>query len=280
MITVPWTNKPPLGTQLDWSNPLTQGLIFCTPFNEMAGFPQEQIKQKKFATHTGVWQTNGVRYNGTSVFSTISGYGSNTDFSIFTVAYHGGTAANRSMVDQDGASGLARRFQYRVDSAQKFNFTIFNTSQSALNIVCNTAIPANTMFTACGVLSGNTGTAYANNYLPATGTITAPTVGLLDTQDIYIGKRTTSTQAFDGIISFILIFNRAISKAEYQQLAVNPWQIFQPYRIPFAAQSAATIAIWCKVAGSLKAAEAMWIKTGGNLKLVEAINAKVGGAIK
>ena len=32
-----WIQKPPLGIQIDWSNPITKGLVGCWLFNEGSG---------------------------------------------------------------------------------------------------------------------------------------------------------------------------------------------------------------------------------------------------
>ncbi len=166
-----------------------------------------------------------MAYSTTSTYSTIQGYGSNTDFSIFTVQTHNGTAAVRSIVDQDGGVGLNRRCQYRLDAAHKTNFIAFNTIQGTAAPTCGTAVPANTPFTACGTLSGNMATVYCNNFAPVTAALTGTPVGLLATQDIYVGRKSTIAQAHDGTVALVLIYNRSITAREYAQLSANPWQV-------------------------------------------------------
>src|SRR4030042_101428 len=41
-----WTNKPPLGSQINWGHPLSRGLVGCWLMNEGGGLPFSQSRKQ------------------------------------------------------------------------------------------------------------------------------------------------------------------------------------------------------------------------------------------
>ena len=58
---MPWTTKPPEGTTLDPTNPLTTGLVGIWPINEGSGDPINAASGAAAASNTMTWTTDGAR---------------------------------------------------------------------------------------------------------------------------------------------------------------------------------------------------------------------------
>ena len=62
-----WNNprvKPPFGAQIDWSNPITEGLVGCWLFNEFDGIPRNLVKSNPVTLNNVGWQGNGLYFSG------------------------------------------------------------------------------------------------------------------------------------------------------------------------------------------------------------------------
>ena len=50
----PWTSKPPIGSQIDWSHPLAKGLVGCWLMNEGGGNVVNDIARRNNGTNYGI----------------------------------------------------------------------------------------------------------------------------------------------------------------------------------------------------------------------------------
>jgi hypothetical protein len=55
-----WTSKPPVGSQIDWSHPLSKGLAFVSILNEKGGKPIELLTKTPANVRDGIWSPNGI----------------------------------------------------------------------------------------------------------------------------------------------------------------------------------------------------------------------------
>jgi hypothetical protein len=289
MISIPWTHKPPLGVTIDWHNPLTSGLQFCAGLNESSGSPVDLVTSTQSSKNNNpTWQSCTVRcaagpdsFDFASRDAPYIANPGNISIAVrFKIDSYANYNAPITKCTGNGPSGLFD--MYTATSSGIFNI------YRAGGVTHNTTapqIPVNTWITLIVVfrsLDEGVKPDIFYNGVSQTTTLVAGTGGnyiVTGNAPIMIGRRPLTTKLL-GNVDFAMIWNRSLSLSEVSSFNSNPWQLYQPQLIPFLSQSSATIAMWCKVAGSLKAAESMWIKTGGNLKLVEALNAKVGGAIK
>ncbi len=63
MYNIAWTQKPPYGTQIDWSNPITERMLVYIPANDGAGLPQNLANQRACALNSGslpTWNAKGM----------------------------------------------------------------------------------------------------------------------------------------------------------------------------------------------------------------------------
>lgn len=227
-IQIPWTTKPPLGTPIDWSNPLTQGLVGAWAFNEGGGAKVLNNVNQELALfdHSGVmsWSPEGmgiVGYTGLDFGLAINGpltwgFTCNVD-NIRNINLNNVTEEGSAIVLDNGgqkilmkvASGYSSYVywyfpQYAVGKTYSFLFTSPGPGSNASDIRCyvdGLLLPI--------WISGGT--------VPAAGSIGMGASGIYYTE----GRKTNSLFALDRILSL----------SEIQSLSANPWQIYQPQTI-------------------------------------------------
>jgi hypothetical protein len=225
--------QPQYATKIDWSNPITKGLVICTH----AGTNFTELVSGNFSTITSAKQT--ATKNG-KAFSNIS-----SNFSIDTkvttsfpdpVTWVCGITPNST-----GGGGFGRIFDKRSagNGTQVellyFNTTLapeFNRGTSQQTVRATTALTAN-VYTVVAVTSATfTGTNNAVYYngvnqllaFNSGGTVAIPT----NAASYVLGNRTDdSLRNFDGKISFAYRWNRVLSPAEIASISANPYQIFK-----------------------------------------------------
>lgn len=93
---IPWTRKPPLGTGVDWSNPLAQGLYYALPMAEGSALPQE-IVQGATVTKTGspTWTNDpGINFGAVTNYYALPAWNPTT-ITLLVMVYGGATGATQ-----------------------------------------------------------------------------------------------------------------------------------------------------------------------------------------
>jgi hypothetical protein len=188
------TSKPPIGTPIDWSNPLTAGLAGAWAFNEGTGATAFSPTGNNASFLLPVWDTNGL------FFSRVAGnYGTatatpNSEYTVFSIQTHDGASSIRSMVDQDdGASN--RIFQHRIDATHRAEGIAFNTGGSAFVVTHDTALPAQKEFKQCTVASKTAVSVTVNGITKSTA-VTGTLRGMVSAIPLYFGRRVTISQPY------------------------------------------------------------------------------------
>ncbi len=234
-----WIYKPPAGTRLDRSHPLSQQLLQMYAFNEGGGLTlREEVLP---STHNGAIQT------GTTWGPGQKGIGLNFDANnahYVNIGTHALGLTNPDVVSFE--------CMFRTNSA---------ASSQALYGVSNTASVMMIDLVATGVIralingtqicfSGNVITAgidyhfayvrrgttpSGNNEIWINGvkvSTTNVTTGYADTScQRYIGLRTGASEPFNGRIYKMSIYNRALFPSEIGSLYASPWQMFSQPRL-------------------------------------------------
>jgi hypothetical protein len=277
MIPIPWTHKPPLGVPIDYQNGLTKELQCFLPMNEGSGPPKDSVTgMSSVLNGSCILGPNGLTFDGSAGCYATLPFKSFRTTGTIVISFNWGT---RPAVPYFLYDCNSNRWLFYSSSASALGCYLSGTAKADPIIGTSGFYPPGiNQFALTWDDVSNVSTFYENTvqrYTNSTAfTLANPTTGMI------LGAANTLNYQITGFIEYMGIWDRILTTDELRTIQKNPWQIYQSQLIPFSFQSAATIAMWCKVAGSLKAAEAMWIKTGGNLKLVESINAKVGGAIK
>lgn len=221
-----WT-KPVMGARIDWRHPLTRGLVSCFLLNEAGGSKlTDLVASGNVCTleSTTSWVT--TPYGPTIVDSSTTGTATNAlspGISIATPA-NGITfeCAYLCKVQRTGTfvgilAGGAGAFGYYIDNNNKFN--VDNTTVSS-NTVVAVGVTYHVVFT----YDGTTFKIYVNGALETSGTgspgFTTPSVFTE-----LLGDTANDPAAGNGI-SWMRMWNRALSAAEALALARDPFAMF------------------------------------------------------
>ena len=215
-IQIPWTQKPLLGTPIDWSNPLSQGLVGAWAFNEGAGSSIfDAVTNKSFPASGGLtWGSGGAVFGGSTFVSL-------------------GTALNSTLVEtkpwtilfeiSPAVATSNNVFGYRngncriniVHTASEVRAGIFNGSAWFYK---SAPAVAGGIYSCSVSWSGSALTLMVNNVV-ATGTNLAASNS---TSAAILGALNDSTQS--RFIGNILLFDVFATNV----ISANPWQIYQP----------------------------------------------------
>jgi len=230
------TTQPQQAPQIDWSNPITAGLVFAyTMGNEAMGWGEDGRSVVQYQRSDGT--VNGVPVNtnsGTAVRClTGSGVGyacslnqtsaKAGSYSLFAFATGSAAGAMSALDDDDGS---ARRFQFRVN-ANKVELIPFYSGGNGSVIAASFL---NAYDAANGFAMGATvnGTSYACYQKGVKASATLGGVALAPNSTISVGARKSTVQQWtSGGIQLVAMWNRPLTDAEHQSLADNPWQLFK-----------------------------------------------------
>ena len=258
-IRIPRTTKPSLGTPIDWTNPLTQGIVAVNGghvFETLTG------KVGSMSAPDTVDQTNNNlsltasnwAFDATSRIpnrETISFLGVLNDTS--AVISTGTSTANvgfaTNPTDYNKGALVFRRDYSTVYKAKINNGTTTITGSTITGnksfVACLTAAPSDINFYINGKLEGN-----------ATVTINLSVIGC------YL-----STPFCHQLGVW---YNRTLSPAEIASLSANPWQIYEPW------------ITWGEAASTAIPATGhnLYTLVGGELKQFTAFKALIDGTVK
>ena len=222
-IRIPRTTKPPLGTPIDWSNPLVQGLVGAWAFNEGGG-------AEAFNTVTGkstplyvseFFGPNGLASMGNIGASTESIVLGN-DFTILSI--------QKEATAYGAALGLANSSGLRWTSVEGgTTFRFLNRDPDGTTLIdlqpATGGGTSNTWITLASVMKSTTGSLYRD------GKFLSSTVGSISVAGNVawnVSLLGGSGRNITGSVGYIYLFNRALSPAEIAALSANPWQIYEP----------------------------------------------------
>ena len=230
-------SKPVVGSQIDWSNPLSRGLVGCWLMNEGGGAKIINLKNSQKETLTNaVWQ-NYIK--GSSIYTDndqyiqftnkISGYGITNKMTAVWMGVVTGIATDQSgfLWGQHDNDSLTYDWGiYRSYSTQRFAFYI--TTATALSATMpNNSSPLNLPSMVVGTYDGANIKIYQNGIA---GTITAQTGNVTNVDNFYLGY-TWGNLGVSYVLmktSYLLLFNRALSPSEIRSLYENPYQFIKP----------------------------------------------------
>ena len=227
-LYIPRTTKPPLGTHIDWSNPLTKGMVGCWAFNEGGGkkafnlvsgetnlgggypvptFALGSYTDKLDASGCSLG-FDGVQYNGLSIPR--KGH----DYSVLMSSYAGGLPFMTEVYDQNF---LNRCKIYTEGSGANYAIAFDETG---------------------GLVGYITGLKVTDEKITdLVFRVAADQVSLIS--KFFVSTTTLNIPFSDGTFRFgfsnpsrtyklIAVFDHPLSNNESFALTQNPWQIFEP----------------------------------------------------
>jgi len=232
-------SQPAAGVGIDWSNPLTRGLVFA-----YSGVYDQDIVTGTVATNSGVSSRrvnkNGVGpyISGTSYLDFANNNAWNTT-GAFSLVWGGvldaTTGAYRCPISKaSGNAATNTPFDVYVDTTSgKF---VLVRSNATLNrsYTLNTTLPSAGAFSTLAIAS--TGALIESTHIALVNGVeqTSITQGgsgfgaaTANTKGIRIGRRDDGVTQLTGQNTFAFLFSRNLRVSELAALSNNPWQIFQ-----------------------------------------------------
>jgi hypothetical protein len=220
----------PIGrAKIDWSNPITDGLAFAYSHGVAAsGFCVNGLTSIQYASGSAkeVQAGYGLRSPSNRAYTLANNGITGTSYSLFALGSGSNGSNAQSAIDDDDGGTNTRRFQFRVVS-NTVQIIPFNTSGGTTGVPSIatplTAAEVARGYTMGAVVTPSMVTAWQNNQKA-----TATPSGLpAQSGNVSIGARKTGAQGWvNGGLSLVAGWNRALTDAEMQSLAANPWQIF------------------------------------------------------
>jgi hypothetical protein len=220
-----WEGKPPVGSVIDWNNPLSKGLVGCWLMNEGGGFPRSLINGRPLNQAAVTWSAK----NKGLVIQNASGLKSDTagleflsgSWSIIVYFYNPQTFTSNypSIFARTTYSNESTNSGWGIEGNNtKLTFLSRNDNGSyGLNSL--TTPQANTNYIVVGTSDGTTRKIYLNGKFEAQ-TTNNPNPKDSVTNGISIGK----TAVMQVPTYMALAYNRCLSPSEIQSLYVSPYQ--------------------------------------------------------
>ena len=230
------TTQPQQTPQIDWSNPITAGLVFAYSMGvEAMGWGEDWRSVVPYQKSDGTVVGVPVNTNTGTAVRCLSGsgvgYACNLNqfsakagsYSLFAFATGPASGTQSALDDDDGTS---RRFQFRLNTG-KVEFIPFysggNGSVAAANM-----LSANDLANGFAMGATVNGTSYACFQKGVKASATLGGVALAPNPTISVGARKSTVQQWTpGGIQLVAMWNRPLTDAEHQSLADNPWQLFK-----------------------------------------------------
>lgn len=240
--------KPPPGTFIDWSHPVSRGLIACLLFNEDGGDKVYDLcgNANDGTISAATWDA-GVRgptllFNGTSAFVTVSNSPELNpgQITIVTRVLRTSGVGGINFVDKPFTSHNPPFYQYALQHFQagvSFNVDVNGTLKSTT--AANTPVPLGESHVIAATYDGATLRIYRDGVETDT-TVAAGSITAYAT-DLKIGRVANAASYFPGQIEFVFLYNRALSASEIAELYANPHCFFYESQIPFMYRS---LSIW------------------------------------
>jgi len=258
-----FAQKPPVGMQLDWSNPLTNGLVWFVPFNEANGAPRELVTRVPLVVVGTSWGIGAIPQAGQGIVCNGTGAGlsatipasvqvgypqslvcafrwlgtnptANSNIFCNTTASSGGTDAAR-LIWAAGNNTLS----IRTNNIGSVSTGIALTSGLDYIVAVSYGTATQTAWIFTPTLGMQTFTNTATNTTAPSWTATAT---------VSIGQQLGGTGR-NSYIQFYWggVISRAITVVDASAWASNPWQVFQPVQSMTRTFTWQPAASWCSM---------------------------------
>lgn len=253
---IPWTSQPQYPVQIDWSNPLTRGLVgLFDSVNSIDlvdnGFPstnsvtQGVVSKGRIANFSNSAQIypHKPRYAVTGaltiftplVVTSLANYSGilskSSDYSTFPFELRLGASPTTSEINfERGGGGTA--------SAFKGSGSLISANPGVVQYLVVRCISGDINIAPDVFVNKAKTTLGRNGYATITGTASD------NGSALRVGNRFDTTTYLNGGIQYLGLWNRALSDSEILSLSDNPWQIFKSQSRRIFVASAAGGTVW------------------------------------
>jgi len=239
------TTQPPVGTPIDWSNPITKGLRWVTLPGENFG---KEIVSGNVPSVTGTGLSFGVNKGGPCLIPDGSNTGylnysgaqgnskipaGSTECSVLIwAAYNNDAGANNNATFSNSGGGGLASGQFSVQRNQNDSFQIqINTTVTTYS--ASSPAGDESMMRGDGALQMVGGvwgddlvTVIVNKYRNSTAT-SGTIYDMSSSRWPFLGWNATSAD-YNNSVHLAAFWDRKLTEGELQALNDNPWQIFKP----------------------------------------------------
>ena len=218
--------KPPLGSRIDWSHPLAEGLVGCWLFNEQSG-PIINLYKQTIASKVGnpTWKDGNISFDGASCFTQKDykeiGKSLKAGCTIIVdikPAIYLSTSENtyRSLEKGDCYFFLQGNGTTLGSGGQIF---LVKSNNNVYSVSTGLPLEANVNYTLAGIFTGDQLYQWQNLQK-----FSGASVSYIDDDGLplYIGAD-DSGLFWEGEVGRLLIFKRPISDIEYEQFYYEPY---------------------------------------------------------
>jgi hypothetical protein len=244
--------KPPVGSQIDWGHPLSNGLVACFLMNEGGGNKVSNLQDGSKGTFNGtkmIWKDNGIyvptggNYNDGIIFKNRGAIDNNFTQATWVFLYNciDAGSSNYGYI-YDRADGFdIRHLSDANHLTSDINYSV-TPLRVATTTILNTWVTYAMVFTSLPIGKIQW---YKNGIKAESGT-NSFTFQSLNTGNIGIaGQSTGGTRSIHGGLKYLYLYSRALSSSEIQQLYIDPYCfIKQNYRMYAPAQAITPQLAW------------------------------------
>jgi len=222
--------KPPFGmATLDWSNPLSMGLVHCVLFNERAGATAYDIGPSRTAGgfNNGVaWVANGVSFDGTDDFVQYTPTADLTlDNALGLSVVVGLRVIDSSSWRFISTYNVSKPYQFYIGGGTKVGGYIVTHDGSVYNETTTGKFTNNIDYTFAMTYDGAHTHVYINGVEQSTAQALTGTLSCDSGTNLWIGSNNGGNY-FQGYIYFHYLYSRALSVPELVRLNADPYCFF------------------------------------------------------
>lgn len=234
-----WLTKPVCGTQIDWTNPITKGLVGCWLFNEGSGLRINDLSgNNNHGTLTGFEPFSATSgWTGGKTGTALNFNGGSNSVNNGTLTNDVGNGTNNFSIsawiksnDVTQLKAIAGKVKFNLNEwgiYQNNSLLYFQIRGAALaSSVSTSTISNNKWYFVVGVRKENMISIYLDgNIINTLVTIVSPNT-LSD--NFYVGRRVLNNDFnFKGIIEEVAIWSRALSDNEIKSIYSEPYAMFK-----------------------------------------------------
>lgn len=226
-----WYQKPPLGSQINWSHPLSQGLVGCWLINEGGGKKTIELVNGKLGSildkcSWGTKKALGLKFDGTdSYVSTLWGSKIVTELTVFV--YYNPTAydANNNILFTDSSDAVNIHAAYTGAGVY-----FYVRSSAAGDGVLGGTLTLGQDHQVVGTYTTNgqnNRKLYVDGKYIGQGQNYSGTVSLGTNAYFGCHKNGPTIHPFNGLIYMVAFWKRKLRLSEIQSLYVSPYQFIK-----------------------------------------------------
>ncbi len=249
-----WNTKPPLGSTLDYSHPLSQGLVGCWLMNERGGALASDLSRNIKPQNTNganfyTQQFQGLRSIGyvKGIFVTVPNIyktGANTIIwsgMVLGNAIVAGVSLLSILYDSAYSSPYASIEIRRSNTSTGigFNYNLDGVFISGATLGIETIIHNKKYVYGLVIKNGFQGK-YVNGILVNSATASG-VITYSSTSNLNIGRYGSLSRDANDLTEYAYVYNRALSPSEIQSLYVAPYQMIKPRRIVFGYETGGSV---------------------------------------